>query len=324
MENEVKRDDSLPLVSVCIPAYNHEKYISEAIQSVIDQDYKNIELIIINDGSKDNTHQVIMSFEKKCKERFVRFEYRNRENRGLSATLNEIVEWSNGKYFTGVASDDVISKNKVSLLVNELENLDDNYAVAFGNAIFIDDNSNEVYIDRNTGRATEKEKSFKLFLDYYTIDRNINYRDKSVFGSYETLIAGNYLPAMSYVIKLDRIREVGAWTSGNTIEDWEIWLKLAKKYKFVYIDKVVALYRWHSGNSCQIMRFELVRDGIKLLEREREYAIANGYENIFYLSLVDLIVQLRHYNLLMFVKKIVQYSTYIKFTYFLLLKVIKK
>lgn len=107
------------------------------------------------------------------------------------------------------------------------------------------------------------------------------------------------------------------------IEDWEIWLKLAKKYKFVYIDKVVALYRWHSGNACQIMRFELVRDGIKLLEREREYAIANGYENIFYLSLVDLIVQLRHYNLLMFVKKIVQYSTYIKFTYFLLLKVIK-
>lgn len=103
-----------------------------------------------------------MSFEKKCKERFVRFEYRNRENRGLSATLNEIVGGQMENIYR-VASDDVISKkNKVSLLVNELENLDDNYAVvAFRrNTIFIDDNSNEVYIDRNTGRATEKEKRF--------------------------------------------------------------------------------------------------------------------------------------------------------------------
>ena len=131
MENEVKKENNLPLVSACIPAYNHEKYVAEAIESVINQDYKNIELIIINDGSKDKTNEVIMSFEEKCKERFVRFEYRNRENRGLSATLNEIIEWSQGKYFTGVASDDVMLKNKVSLLVDKLENLDETYAVAF-------------------------------------------------------------------------------------------------------------------------------------------------------------------------------------------------
>ena len=143
----MQKKDLMPLVSVCVPAYNHEKYVAESIQSIIDQDYKNIELIIINDGSKDKTDEVIKSYEQKCQERFVRFEYRNRENKGLSSTLNEMLDWSKGKYFTGIASDDILLFNKISLLVYELEKLGDSYAVAFGNAKFIDDNSEELYLD---------------------------------------------------------------------------------------------------------------------------------------------------------------------------------
>ena len=67
------------------------------------------------------------------------------------------------------------------------------------------------------------------------------YKDEKDFGSFKTLLEGNYLPAMSAVIKLEQIKEVDAWTSGNTIEDWEMWLKLSKKYKFAYVDKSVAL-----------------------------------------------------------------------------------
>ena len=109
----MQKKDLMPLVSVCVPAYNHEKYIAECIQSIIEQDYKNIELIIINDGSKDKTDEVIKSYEQKCQERFVRFEYRNRGNRGLSETLNEMVDWSHGKYFSAIASDDILLFNKI-------------------------------------------------------------------------------------------------------------------------------------------------------------------------------------------------------------------
>lgn len=283
MENEK------PLVSVCIPAYNHEKYVAECIESVIKQDYKNIELIIINDGSKDNTHDVIMNYEDKCKERFVRFEYRNRENKGLSSTLNEIVEWSKGKYFTGVASDDVMLSNKVSLLVEELEKLNDSYAVAFGNAIFIDDESQKLYLDKNTGLPTSKEDGFNLFLDYYTSDRDFDYRDKTAFGSYKTLLAGNYLPAMSYVIKLDKIKEVGAWTSGNRLEDTEMWLKLARANKFFYVDVAVALYRWHDSNSMKTIHPELIFDLTKILKSEKDYANKFGnpnFDSSYYYSLL--------------------------------------
>lgn len=320
MENK----NNLPLVSVCIPAYNHEKYIAETIESVINQDYMNLELIIINDGSKDKTDEVIKKYEQKCQKRFVRFEYRNRENKGLSATLNEMVQWSKGKYFTACASDDMFLSTKVSLLVGLLEKLSDEYAVAFGNAIFIDDNSNEIYIDVNTGGLSRQEEGTKFFLDFQVLQRNCDLKIGKNFGSYETLLIGNYLPAMSFLIKLDKIKEVGAWTSGNTIEDWEMWLKLSKNYKFAYIDEPVALYRWHENNTVKTMKFELIRDSIKLLENDKSYALHKGYENVFYSTLIDLVLQLRKYDRSIFLSNVLKYSKYPKFVYMLIFNIIEK
>lgn len=320
MENK----NYLPLVSVCIPAYNHEKYIAETIESVINQDYMNLELIIINDGSKDKTDEVIKKYEQKCQKRFVRFEYRNRENKGLSATLNEMVQWSKGKYFTACASDDMFLSTKVSLLVNSLEKFSEDYAVAFGNAIFIDDNSNEIYIDVNTGGLSRQEEGTKFFLDFQVLQRNCDLKIGKNFGSYETLLIGNYLPAMSFLIKLDKIKEVGAWTSGNTIEDWEMWLKLSKNYKFAYIDEPVALYRWHENNTVKTMKFELIRDSIKLLENDKSYALHKGYENVFYSTLIDLVLQLRKYDKSIFLSNIFKYSKYPKFVYMLIFNIIEK
>lgn len=322
MQNNQK--NSYPLVSVCIPAYNHEKYIAETIESVINQDYMNLELIIINDGSKDKTDEVIKKYEQKCQKRFVRFEYRNRENKGLSATLNEMVHWSKGKYFTACASDDVFLSTKVSLLVGLLEKLSDEYAVAFGNAIFIDDNSNEIYIDVNTGELSRQEEGTKFFLDFQVLQRNCDLKTGKNFGSYETLLIGNYLPAMSFLIKLNNIKEVGAWTSGNTIEDWEMWLKLSKNYKFAYIDEPVALYRWHENNTVKTMKFELIRDSIELLENDRSYALDKGYENVFYSTLIDLVLQLRKYDRSIFLSNVFKYSKYPKFVYMLIFNIIEK
>ena len=320
MENK----NNLPLVSVCIPAYNHEKYIAQTIESVINQDYMNLELIIINDGSKDKTDEVIKKYEQKCQKRFVRFEYRNRENKGLSATLNEMVQWSKGKYFTACASDDMFLSTKVSLLVGLLEKLSDEYAVAFGNAIFINDNSNEIYIDVNTGGLSRQEEGTKFFLDFQVLQTNCDLKTGKNFGSYETLLIGNYLPAMSFLIKLNKIKEVGAWTSGNTIEDWEMWLKLSKNYKFAYIDEPVALYRWHENNTVKTMKFELIRDSIKLLENDKSYALHKGYENVFYGTLIDLVLQLRKYDRSIFLSNVLKYSKYPKFVYMLIFNIIEK
>src|SRR5690554_1049527 len=110
-----------PLVSVIVPCYNHEKYVKECIESIIDQDYKNLELIIIDDGSQDRSSEVIKAMTTACEARFVRFSFRSRENRGLCATLNEAVEWAEGEFLSPLASDDVLFPEKVSRQILEFK-----------------------------------------------------------------------------------------------------------------------------------------------------------------------------------------------------------
>ena len=110
-----------PLVSVVVPCYNHERYVKECIQSIIDQSYKNIELIVIDDGSKDASVAVIEGLRGACEERFTRFEFSARENRGLCNTLNQALDWCQGEYFAAIASDDQWLPFKTEKQVEYLE-----------------------------------------------------------------------------------------------------------------------------------------------------------------------------------------------------------
>jgi len=324
VEDKALKDKDLPLVTICIPAYNHERYVGQTIQSVIDQTYENIELIIINDGSTDKTDEIIRKYIPECEKRFVRFEYRNRENKGLSATLNEAVDWAKGKYFSPIASDDVLLKDKISVLVDKLESLDDSYAAAFGNAIFIDENGKEIYLDPITLTPTCKEKGFNLFLDLATFRLNLNYKDQKLFGSYETLLFGNYLPAPAFLGKIDEIKKVGRWTEGNVVEDWEMWLKLSKKYKFAYVDKPVVLYRWHTTNSTKLIAKNIYYDVINLLKKEKKYALENNLKHVFYVNLVNRIVGIRNYSYTDFIIEALRNIYDINFTKVFLNKLFKK
>lgn len=91
-----------PLVSVLMPAYNAEKYISEAIESILSQTYKNFELVIVNDGSEDQTENIIKSFQDK------RIKYVNlKKNKGISEARNKCLELAQGKYLANLDSDDI-------------------------------------------------------------------------------------------------------------------------------------------------------------------------------------------------------------------------
>lgn len=85
-----------PLASIVVPAYNHENYVAECLESVLAQDYPNIELIVINDGSTDSTGQRIEEFLKKNGQRF---RYVSKPNEGLVKTLNAGIRLSFGKIF---------------------------------------------------------------------------------------------------------------------------------------------------------------------------------------------------------------------------------
>lgn len=101
------------------------------------------------------------------------------------------------------------------------------------------------------------------------------------------MIAGNYLPAMGYVVKTNLLRSIGAWTDDNMVEDWDIWLKLSKEYKFYFVNENVAFYRLHDSNTVSTSTIKLTLDSIKLLKRESRYAISNGYSQQLYEGLAS-------------------------------------
>ena len=95
---------NLPRVSVLMPAYNSEKYLGEAIDSILNQTFTDFEFIIINDGSKDNTAKIVEEYAKKDKR--IRF-IDNKKNQGIVGVLNEGIDLCRGKYIARMDSDDI-------------------------------------------------------------------------------------------------------------------------------------------------------------------------------------------------------------------------
>lgn len=105
-----------PLISVIVPVYNTEKYIRDSLDSILAQTYTNLEVIVINDGSKDMSEEIIQEYVAKDN----RVKYFEQENLGQSAARNKGIEIAKGKYIAFIDSDDVIGKNMMLYLVNAI------------------------------------------------------------------------------------------------------------------------------------------------------------------------------------------------------------
>ena len=109
-----------PLISVIIPVYNVEKHLKKCLDSIVNQTYKNLEIILINDGSKDNSDEICREFAEKDD----RIIYVSRENRGVSATRNEGIEMAHGDYFSFIDSDDYLELDTFEYLLNLIKEKD--------------------------------------------------------------------------------------------------------------------------------------------------------------------------------------------------------
>lgn len=224
-----------PLVSIVIPCYNHTQFVQESIQSIINQDYENIELIIIDDGSKDNSVNVIQQMIPVCEARFKRFEFRYRLNKGLCATLNEALEWCKGEYFSPLASDDIALPHKTSFLVNKHQQCD--AAVVFG--------SSKKF---NNGNGS---KDFILECEHTQKD---------------LMFMKNIPSAPASLMKLDVIRSVGGFLENVALEDLYMWLKLTSHGEKLYsFSEVVVKYRDHKNNTIKKFKF-MHEQRVKVLE----------------------------------------------------------
>jgi alpha-1,3-rhamnosyltransferase len=233
-----------PLVSVIIPAYNHELYIEEALQSVINQTYKNIQLVVINDGSIDGTHSKITNFIEKNNN--FNIEYLSKPNEGICRTLNKGLELAKGKYVALLASDDMCMPDRIEKQLQLMEE-NSNIGLVFSDHYFMRFNQ-LTHI-----KATDYKPNIKkCFINNI---QNVN--------MYEKLLTDNIIPALTVFIRKECFDKVGGFDNNLWAEDYDMWLRISKEFPIAFIDEPLAYYRIHDKNlshiAVSVATFKIIR-----------------------------------------------------------------
>lgn len=239
------------LVSVIIPSYNHERYIEETIRSFIAQTHDNIELLIIDDGSKDETWEKIQQLLPEMRHRFSRVYVERQKNHGCSYTMEKLQGMCQGEYFFPIASDDVAKPHAIKTLVETL-NTDKSFGWAFGDSEIIDTQSRRMYWDYSLNLVSPEmpraNYAFTTKIEWLRKVRpDVNFFSDAL-GSYPLLLHGNYIPG-GFLARMDKVKECGGFNKNALLEDWYIALQLSKVAKVKYVDQILISYRWHDTNA---------------------------------------------------------------------------
>jgi alpha-1,3-rhamnosyltransferase len=200
-----------------VPSYNHAPFIEKCLNSIINQTVQPKKLLVIDDGSKDDSPKIIEKVLKDCP---FDAELVVRENRGLCATLNEGYAKSAGEYFAYIGSDDIwLSK----FLEERVKLLDGNKSavLGYGNALFLD----------------EKDEIFESSAEWWNFPTDAR----------EMLRLG-IAPISSTVFYRRKLLENHRWNENSRLEDYEFYIKLSDEGEFLFDKQVLSVWRHHGYN----------------------------------------------------------------------------
>ena len=208
-----------PKVSVIVPTYNRSIYILDALRSILDQNYENIEIVVIDDGSTDGTKERLASLVEKG---IVHYIYQ--ENQGRSAARNRGISLATGDYLAFLDSDDLLESGT---LIKQVEFLVRNPEIGLVHG------------------------GYSKFDDF---NKDIGYRNPSWFSGWiypQMLLMWTALLAIPTVmVPRQIINEVGGFDESLYIgEDLDLWRRIARRYPFGYINQRLARIRVHAGNT---------------------------------------------------------------------------
>lgn len=214
--NEEKDNTLNPKVSIIIPVYNGEKYVSLAIDSALRQTYTNLEVIVVNDGSKDNTDKICKSYGNKIK-------YIKKENGGVSSALNEGIKNMSGDYFSWLSHDDLYYPEKVEIEINYLKenNLLYTNTIVYSNYSLVD------AVGTHLG------------------DRIFDSRSLNIDSAYAILKGG--INGLTLLIPKKAFFDVSLFDEKlRCVQDYQLWFTFYKYgYNFVHIPNVLTVTRIH-------------------------------------------------------------------------------
>lgn len=232
------------LVSICVITYNSSSTVFETLESIKEQTYKNIELIISDDGSTDNTLEVCQEWLTKNKQRFNRIELITIEkNTGTPSNCNRAVKAAKGEWIKLIAGDDCLAPNGIEDFVNDY-------------------NGDDLLVICNYKTFTVDNKGNKNF---FTVPNTLvkKVTSKPVNKQFNELILRNYINAPSVIIKRILFDKIGYFDeSYKLLEDLPFWIKATLNgYKFSYLPIFLVYYRI-SGNSVTSQTKKMINEGL--------------------------------------------------------------
>lgn len=214
------------LVSVIIPTYNCANYVVGAVKSALNQTYENCEIIVVDDGSSDNTKEVLTVFGNKIS-------YIYQTNKGLSAARNTGIKAARGKYIAFLDSDDIWLKDKLKQQLKKIEGFEDVGIVGCG----------EYRID-STGRVSIKSP------------KN-NYHDKTKL--FHRLLNDNCITGSGsgVLVRKECFEKVGLFDEElSSAEDWDMWLRIVVYFDVEFTNQPLVLIRVRSDSLCSSINVE--------------------------------------------------------------------
>jgi len=209
-----------PLVSVLLPVYNGSRYLREAVDSVLRQSYANFELIVINDGSTDATHEVMSSYSDP------RIRYIRQENCGLSATLNRAISLARGPYLARQDSDDFSYPERLERQVAFLE---------ANPACGMVGTWAEIWKEGTKTSRAHRHPAGNAVLQFLLLFNNPFVHSSIMMRREAVEVVGHYLS--------DRSRQIP--------EDYELWSRIARRYQVANLPEALHAYRETGGSICR-------------------------------------------------------------------------
>lgn len=237
------KDEKILLVSVIIPTYNSDKFITKAINSILNQTYSNLEIIIVDDGSTDNTKDEIYNLKDN------RIKYFYKSNGGESSARNFGLAQATGEFIAFLDADDLYHKEKIKRQVSIL-NSNPNIDIVYNDVILIDEENNKIG-ELKSEEIIEDSSNFLaqiLFRQVIPASASIMLR--------RNCFKGNIIFPETY----------------NYAEDYYFIIQLADKYNFYYLQESLYFYRRHSQN--------LTNNHIMQAGNEKEIVRSLGIEKI--------------------------------------------
>ena len=211
-----------PLVTVGVALYNHNKYIVQCLESIIGQTYSNIEIIIVDDGSTDNSFQLAKQYLE-SQDLNKNYQIFRHFNQGICYTQNKIAKMAKGKYISFIGSDDFWFENKITEQTDFLEKNND-LALVHSSSIKVDKNGKK----KGVINPVNKINSGNLF---------------------KALIDGSgIINTPSHLYRTSVYKDIGYYDANFKFEDLDFWLRLTKKFKIGFINTYHTYYRRHKNN----------------------------------------------------------------------------